>query len=87
LSYLEAWVEHGKAPDMLVSSHIKLDDLRDKAMRGDRPAMLALTRRLEFPLDPKSIEFSRPVYPYPTRTLYLGHGDPNDAANFGPVNP
>lgn len=32
-------------------------------------------------------DFSRPIYPYPTRTKYLGRGDPNDAENFGPDEP
>lgn len=40
-----------------------------------------------FPLDPATVAFSRPVYPYPTRVRYLGHGDPRDAASFGPAEP
>jgi hypothetical protein len=60
LSYLEAWVEKGRAPDKVISSH---------------------------PLDPATIAFSRPVYPYPTAVKYLGHGDPRDAASFGPAEP
>lgn len=74
LSYIEAWVEKGQAPEKLVGSHIRLDN---SAGAG----------RLRFPLDLAKIEFSRPVYPYPVRAKYLGHGDPNDAANFGPVEP
>ena len=38
-----------------------------------------------FPLDPAAVEFSRPIYPYPTEAVYLGHGDPKDAASFGPI--
>jgi hypothetical protein len=85
LGYLEDWVENGQAPDKLISFHVKLDDLLDKAMHGDHNALKTLMRRLEFPLDVAGIEFSRPVYPYPTTAKYLGHGSPKDAASFGPV--
>lgn len=83
LNYLEAWVEKGQTPDKVISSHVRLDDLR-----LDNPDdFRLLMRRLRIPLDPATIEFSRPVYPYPTRTKYLGDGDPKDAASFGPVEP
>jgi hypothetical protein len=86
LTYLEAWVEEATAPDKLVSFHVNVDDdLLNKATQGDLKATRTLTRGPDFPLDPKSITFSRPVYPYPTAAKYLGHGDPKDAASFGPV--
>jgi len=72
LSYLEAWVEKHQAPDKIISSHVKLDN-HDEAYQ------------LKFPLDPARIEFSRPVFPYPTRVQYSGYGDPKDAASFGPA--
>jgi hypothetical protein len=87
LSYLEAWVERDHAPDKIIGSHVKLDDLMDKAMHGDQDALHALERRLEFPLDPANVEYSRPIYPYPIRAKYLGRGDPNQATSFGPVQP
>ncbi len=71
LSYLEAWVEKGEAPNKLIGAHLKPED----------------PGRLDFPLDPARIQFSRPVYPYPSYAKYLGHGDPNSAASFGPVEP
>jgi hypothetical protein len=80
LSYLEAWVEQGRAPDQLLSLHLKLDDLDLASARG----RAELYRRMAYPLDPNLIEFARPVYPYPIRTKYLGHGDPRRAASFGP---
>jgi hypothetical protein len=81
LSYLEAWVESGEAPAKLVGSHVKLEDLK-----FDNPKDLQeRARRLEFPLDPRTIAFSRPVYPYPLGTKYSGRGDSKDAANFGPT--
>ena len=74
-----------KAPDKLIGYHVKTGDLWDKAMQGDQEAWHILERRLEFPLDPANVEFTRPIYPYPTMTRYLGHGDLKDAENFGPT--
>lgn len=75
LSYLEAWVEKGQAPDKLIGAHI------DGLSWGE-----AFT--LPFPLDPTvPVAFTRPVYPYPVRARYKGSGNPNDAANFVPVVP
>lgn len=82
LTYLEDWVEKGQAPDRLTSSHIKLDDI---AQRPD--AYDELGRRSTFPLDPAFVEFSRPLYPYPLRAKYSGHGDTRNATNFVPVSP
>jgi hypothetical protein len=87
LSYLEAWVERGQAPNQLIGFHVKLDELMDKAMKGDQEAWRRLQRRLEFPLDPAYVEFSRAIYPYPTKAKYLGSGNPKDAASFGPSRP
>jgi feruloyl esterase len=68
LTYLENWVEQGKAPDRLIAARLKkLDSIH-----------------FSFPLDPANIAFTRPVYPYPIQAKYLGRGDPNDAASFGP---
>lgn len=70
LDALEAWVEHGRAPDRLLSAHIK-----------ERPAGSGYPYR-PFPADSAQAGFTRPVYPYPRRAIYRGRGDPNDAANF-----
>jgi hypothetical protein len=72
LSALEEWVEHGKAPDRLNAAH-----MRTEHSPMQMPA---------FPLDPGDIQFTRPVYPYPTRAQYRGHGDTQDAASFGPAS-
>jgi len=72
LSYLEAWVEKGQAPDQMLAAHLK------DGHSSYQP---------QFPLDPNAIAFTRPVYPYPIRAKYRGRGDPNDAANFGPAGP
>jgi hypothetical protein len=40
----------------------------------------------KMPLDPSTpVAFTRPVYPYPLHAKYKGTDDPNDAANFVPV--
>ena len=73
LSYLEAWVEQGQAPDEMVGAHV--DGLSWSQAFG-----------LTLPLDKSlPVSFSRPVYPYPIRARYKGRGDPNDARNFKPV--
>ena len=87
LSYLDAWVQKGRAPDEIIGYHVKLGDLMNKVQHGDESARDALERRLEFPLDPRTVKFSRPIYPYPIETKYLGGGDPDQAKNFGPVHP
>jgi feruloyl esterase len=75
LSYMEAWVEKGQAPDKLIGAHI------NGLAWGDAFG-------LPFPLDAQTpIAFTRPIYPYPIRAKYKGNGDPNDATNFVPVTP
>ncbi len=71
LSYLENWVEQGKAPDRLVAAHLKQFD-------WEHPPT--------FPLDVSNVAFTRPVYPYPVKAAYAGRGDPNDAGNFRPMH-
>jgi hypothetical protein len=77
LDALEGWVERHQAPDKLIAYHVRVEDLSPKDYD-------AIDRRLEFPLDPTTVIFSRPVYPYPVQARYLGHGNPNDAGSFGP---
>lgn len=71
LSALESWVEHGQAPQRLLSAHVKAADYSN----GHRPADLS------------KAGFTRPVYPYPQRARYKGSGDPNKAENFEPAGP
>ena len=87
LTYLDVWVQKRKAPDEIVGYHIKLSDLTNRTRYGDKSARDAFERRLEFPLDSRTVKFSRPIYPYPIETKYLGRGDPDQAKNFGPVHP
>ncbi|KAA6460361.1 tannase/feruloyl esterase family alpha/beta hydrolase [Acidobacteria bacterium AB60] len=92
-AYLQDWVEKGQAPEKLIGSHVSdeylishhpgLDFSKDRDVK-----LWQASWGLPEPLDPAiPVSFKRPVYPYPTLTRYLGHGDPNDASSFGPVEP
>jgi hypothetical protein len=70
LTYLEGWVEQGRAPDKMIGSHVQ-------------GVSWAQSFNLKFPLDSTTpISFTRPVYPYPLHARFTGKGDPDDAANF-----
>jgi hypothetical protein len=75
LSYLEAWVEQDKAPDVLLARHVSSDnwETQDSTQYFRTPT--------------QATTFSRPIYPYPLQYRYSGRGDPNDAGSFVPVNP
>lgn len=64
------WVEQDKAPGTVIGYR------RD----GD----ISLPGPRAWPLDPKTVLKSRPVYDYPYSARYKGRGDENDAANFAP---
>jgi feruloyl esterase len=75
LSYLEAWVERGIAPDVLLAERMK--ELAGFA------GPVTYTRYLT----PANVAFSRPVYPYPVRARFSGRGNPATADNWVPVPP
>ncbi len=52
LTALERWVEAGEAPDSLPAHKV-------------RKAVPTGVRQPRFPLDPATVEYTRPVYPYP----------------------
>jgi feruloyl esterase len=101
LQYMEQWVESGKAPEVMVGSHVsdvyllslplaekwtKLADALHVSLTKDLRLLLAESE-LKIPLDPAvPISFTRSVYPYPATAKYSGHGDVNDAASFVPVH-
>jgi feruloyl esterase len=72
LSHMEAWVEHGQAPDMIIGAHVEGSKMADF---------------VRLPKDLASARFTRPHYPYPLRAQYKGTGDPNDYRSFGPAEP
>lgn len=72
LGNIEAWVEQGRAPDMIIGAHETSDELIDF---------------VRLPKDLKSAKFTRPHFPYPLRARYKGHGDPNDYRSFEAVEP
>jgi hypothetical protein len=98
LTYLEEWVEHGRAPDAMIGAHVKDAYLIAQPIKresglsaGDltdtEKATLAALN-LEFPLDANvPVAFTRPIYPYPLYAKYLRRGDINQATNFGPIDP
>jgi feruloyl esterase len=76
LQYLDAWVEQGRAPEMIVASRVEGGaDLED------------LGPYITTPKNPSDVRFTRPIYPYPVRYRYKGSGDPDDYRNFEPVEP
>lgn len=54
LSYLDAWVTRGSAPDMMKAAHLDSDDLQDF---------------MSWPEEAR-IKFTRPLYPYPLQARY-----------------
>lgn len=91
LTYLEAWVEKGHPPDMMVGAHVDsrylLAHSPDKTGKG-RDRIWSAAFRLTYPLGPEvPVRFTRPLYPYPAYARYKGRGDPDDARNFVPVLP
>ena len=91
LSYLEEWVDKNRAPDRMIGAHVDSDYLLqhsedDGSSLRDRIWFSAV--KLPIPLDADApVTFTRPIYPYPLLARYKGSGDPNDAQNFGPVDP
>jgi feruloyl esterase len=82
LNYLEAWLEKGQAPDKMIGAHLDIDEFLKTHDPKSEDFMAAWEA---FRSDSKNVQFTRPVYPWPIRAKYLGHGDPNDARSFGPV--
>jgi hypothetical protein len=73
LSYLEAWVEQGRPPDVMLGAHV--------SGPGKYAGWI-----VRYPLDPSiPVAFTRPVYPYPLHAKYKGTGDPKIATSFVPV--
>jgi hypothetical protein len=70
LSAMVAWVEHGHAPDSLLSYHME----KPQAYNG-LPV-------LRFPLPASSYSWSRPVYAYPNYAVWSGNGDWKTASSW-----
>jgi pimeloyl-ACP methyl ester carboxylesterase len=71
LSEIEAWVETEKSPGTVIGYRRK----NDTSLPGARA----------WPLDPKTVLKTRPVYDYPYTGQYVGRGDPDRAENFTPM--
>ena len=91
LAYLEAWVEQGHAPEVMIGAHVDTDYLLKQSANGEgspRDRVWSAAFRLTYPLDAEvPVTFSRPFYPYPAYAKYTGHGNPNDARNFSAITP
>jgi feruloyl esterase len=71
ITALERWTEAGEAPGTLIGAR-RSDAVGPPGAKG-------------FPLDPKTIVKTRPIYPFPNVAKYVGTGNPADAANFAPA--
>jgi hypothetical protein len=91
LKYLEAWVEEGHAPEVMIGAHVDSDYLlaQTKEEEGSlRDRLWTAAFHLVYPLDADvPVTFTRPFYPYPAYANYTGKGDPNDARNFVSITP
>lgn len=90
LTYLENWVEHGEAPDVMIGAHIDSRYLIDHSdvSGSDADKIWWGAFKLTFPLDPEvPVTFTRALYPYPLHAKYRGTGNPNDARSFVAVGP
>jgi Tannase and feruloyl esterase len=92
LTHLEAWVELGRAPDKMIGAHVSNDYLLAQPSQAEwaqtrEEKLWAAAFGSRLPLDPSiPVSFTRPIYPYPLRAIYPGHGNPNDAASFVPTD-
>jgi len=77
LGAMEAWVEHDRAPDILVGAHVDVAGAYNPYRGGF----------LRLPADLSAAPFTRPHYPFPLEARYKGTGDPNDYRNFEAVGP
>ena len=79
LSAMEAWLDQGQAPQMLLGAHIK------EPSDGDYTSYAPIMRK--FPVSAADRTFTRPLFPFPLIAKYRGSGDPDDAANYRAVEP
>ncbi len=75
LSYMEAWVERGVAPDVLLAQKLR----KHERFAGPVTFQMYLAK--------DNVAFERPVYPYPVQARYKGKGDPNSAESFEAYTP
>ena len=76
LTPMMAWVEHGKAPDAVVTRNPTNAGNNfgqpPSEAKGDKPSAEKTT----------AVARARPVYPYPAVARYKGAGDPNSADSY-----
>ena len=69
LTAIEAWTDEDTAPEELIAH--KLDQ-----------NVPNFVRRPHFPVEPSTVRFSRPVFPYPDIAIYDGSGPVEEASSF-----
>lgn len=69
MTAIEKWVEEGEAPDKMIAARLKDNDPMQPII---------------FPIEPRRVQITRPVYPYPIRAKYKGRGNPDSADSFYP---
>lgn len=84
LKYLEAWVEQGIAPNVVVGGHISDSYLASLPEGSERPVVDLSGPNDRIQTIP--LTFTRPIYPYPTYAKYKGKGDSTDWRNFVPID-
>jgi feruloyl esterase len=73
LTAIEQWVEHGKAPEVLIGANFDWQG--------------PVTRAPIFPLPAAQVRYTRPAFLYPASPIYKGKGDPKLAESFQPSRP
>ncbi|MEU1963639.1 tannase/feruloyl esterase family alpha/beta hydrolase [Nocardia sp. NPDC019304] len=76
LTPLLKWTERGTGPEAVIAEKYSGDGAGTNAMTGAVEAPTAHT-----------VEYSRPVYPYPQQIAYSGTGDTEAAGNYTPHTP
>ncbi len=98
LTPLMAWVEHGEAPEAIVTHQAAPRAHSDFGQPGAGPRAAGAGAGVppsgaappqEMDLQGNASARSRPVYPYPYIAAYSGKGDPNQATSYvrGPAKP
>lgn len=70
LSYMEKWVEEGRAPESLLAYHLK----KEQSFGGIPPVY--------FPIAKDDYTWSRPIFAYPDVATWMGKGDWKDPATW-----
>ncbi len=85
ISALEDWVEKGKAPNRVIAHRMRGPYPSAPRAVEDHGGPYAKLGR--HPLDARSYDRARPIFPWPVWTRYAGKGDPALASSWKPDAP